>query len=222
MLETATNGLFGEQGEQQLFVQSVLIFAHGILADRLGAFRNTHPRINVALSTGNSVMDFANQFTDLQIVFGNPLQFGAMGDPLLAERLYPVARPDVAAEIQSPQDLFRFPLIEVATHRAGWPFVFAELKLLTGAARYVSADNTIIAAALAGSGAGIALARAPASDRVMQEAGLVPVLDGLIVEGQELYHLVYEDRTTLRPAAKAFRTWLLDQLYTERSNLVVR
>lgn len=210
MLETATTGLFGETREQRLYVQSVLLFAHGILANGLPEFQTTHPRINLSLSTGNLISDFANRFTDLQIVFGNPALFGTEGDELLRECLYPVAPPEISAEINTPQDLFRFTLIEVSTHRASWPHLFETLRLPAGQARYFFADNSVMAAALSASGGGIALARAPASDRIMQQSGLVPCLPGIDVSGQEAYHLIYPSRTTLRPSARMFRDWLLD------------
>lgn len=38
LLETATTGLFGASRQQRLFVQSVLLFAHGILAPALPRF----------------------------------------------------------------------------------------------------------------------------------------------------------------------------------------
>lgn len=209
-LGNATEGLFGSVREQQVFVQSVLIFAHGVLAPGYDAFTRAHPDIMLSLRTGNHPFEFAQGFSDLQIVFGNPLAFGAESDRLMGERLYPVARADLAAEISGPQDLLQFRLIEVATHRAGWPHLFEHLNLLPGAARYVYADSTLMAMAMASEGAGIALARAPASDKAMREAGLVPCLDGIGIAGHEAYHLVYPDRTALRPPARVFRTWLLD------------
>ncbi|MFY2825377.1 LysR substrate-binding domain-containing protein [Ruegeria sp. MALMAid1280] len=210
MLETATTGLFGETRAQRLFVQSILLFAHGVLAGGLPEFQSAHPQINLSLTTGNLVSDFANQFTDLQIVFGNPAAYGAEGDPLLHERLYPVAPPEIAAQIRHPQDLFRFQLIEVSTHRASWLHLFETLRLPAGQARYFFADNSLMAAELSASGGGIALARAPASDRIMQLSGLVPCLPDIQVAGQEAYHLVYPSRAALRPPARAFRDWLLD------------
>ncbi|UWQ77775.1 LysR family transcriptional regulator [Leisingera sp. S132] len=210
MLETATTGLFGESREQRLFVQSVLLFAHGVLARGLPDFQSVHPRVSLALSTGNMAADFANQFTDLQIVFGNPSLFGTEGDELLREVLYPVAPPEIAAQIQSPQDLFRFPLIEVSTHRASWVQLFESLRLPHGQARYFFADNSLMAAELSAQGMGIALARAPASDAVVKASGLVRCLPEVEVAGQEAYHLIYPDRGAMRPAAKLFRDWLLD------------
>lgn len=209
-LQNATDGLFGAERAQQLFVQSVLIFAHGVLTPGYTGFTGAHPQIALRLSTGNTPFDFAHGFSDLQIIFGNPLSYGAEGDKLLEERLFPVARADLASGITAPQDLVQHRLIEVATHRAGWPHVFERLGILPASARYVFADNTLMAFALAKEGVGVALARAPASDRAMAEAGLVPCLNGEAVPGQEAFHLVYADRAALRPPARAFRDWLLN------------
>jgi DNA-binding transcriptional LysR family regulator len=210
MLETATTGLFGETREQRLYVQSVLLFAHGVLAKGLTAFQAAHPQINLSLTTGNANSDFTNQFTDLQIVFGNPALFGTEGDELLREVLFPVAPPEIAAQIHTPQDLLQFTLIEVSTHRASWLYWFEALRLPNGQARFFFADNSIMAAELSASGLGIALARAPASDRIMEGSGLVPCLPDLQISGQEAYHLIYPSRTDLRRPACLFRDWLLD------------
>ncbi|WP_306116482.1 MULTISPECIES: LysR family transcriptional regulator [unclassified Roseovarius] len=216
-LENATEGLFGAARAQQLFVQSVLIFAQGLLSRGYEDFTSAHPDINMTLTTANLPFEFARGFTDLQIIFGSPQAYGAEGDKLLGEKLYPVALPEVVAGIDGPADLMRHRLIEVATHRAGWPHVFDSLGILPGQARYFYADSTMMAMALASEGAGIALARAPASDKAMREAGLVPCLPGVSVWGREAYHLVYPDRAALRPPARVFRDWLLD--WCERQRL---
>lgn len=216
MLETATTGLFGESREQRLFVQSVQLFAHGILAPGLSGFQALHPQINLALSTGNVTADFANQFSDLQIVFGNPNLFGTSGDELLRETLYPVAPAQIVTQISEPQDLLNFPLIEVSTHRASWVHLFETLRLPQGQAHYFYADNSLMAAELSAQGMGIALARAPASDGVIRNTGLQRCLPGVEVPGQEAYHLIYPEQGALRPAARLFRDWLLDLMAQER------
>ncbi|MEX0316711.1 MAG: LysR family transcriptional regulator [Ruegeria sp.] len=212
MLETATSGLFGESREQRLYVQSILLFAQGVLAPGLGGFRRDHPDVNLVLSTGSDAVDFANRFADLQIVFGNPAQFGVESDLLLSEVIYPVALPELADQIHRPEDLLRFALIDVAAHRAGWPHMFEVLRLSPGGARFMVSDNTIMAASLAAEEQGVALARAPASDSLMARFGLVPCLPDIAVPGRESYHLVYDDRDLLRPPARMFRDWLLDYL----------
>jgi LysR family glycine cleavage system transcriptional activator len=204
------DGLFGAVRERRLFVQSVLIFAHGMLSKGLGEFSDRHPEIALKLSTGNLPVDFTHDYNDLSIVFGNPLAYGRQGEELMGETLFPVARPAVAAAIDRPEDLLEHRLIEVATHRAGWAHFFDRLGVNPVGARYLFVDNTLIAAALAAEGQGIAMARAPASDKITTESGLVPCLPEISVPGAEAYHLVYEDRASLRPPARAFRDWLLD------------
>lgn len=209
-LTSATDGLFGKVRERQLYVQSVLIFAHGVLARGLSDFSIRYPDIAMTLTTGNAVMDFKQGFQDIQIIFGNPDLYGRSSEPLFSEWLTPVARPEIAARIGDVHDLADHRLIEVATHRAGWPHFFEQLNLHPGAARYQFADSTIMAAALASEGQGIALARAPASDKVVKEAGLVPCLPGTKVLGAESYHLLHDGLSTMRPAARAFRNWLFE------------
>jgi LysR family transcriptional regulator, glycine cleavage system transcriptional activator len=211
-LESSTQGLFGKVREERLYVRAVLLFAQGILAPLYSDFTASYPDFALNLTTGNGVDDFAQGFSDLQIIFGAPSAYGAGHDPLIGEVLFPVARPDIAARIATPSDLLSYPLIEVATHRAGWPHVFEAARILGARSQFLMADSTVMAAAIAAEGAGIALARAPASDRAMAGAGLVACLPGFTVEGLESYHLVYPDRATLRPPARAFRRWLLDRM----------
>ncbi|KPA20906.1 Glycine cleavage system transcriptional activator [Shimia sp. SK013] len=214
-LEEATEGLFGRTQEQALYLNCVLIFAHGILAQGLAEFEAAHPGVSVVMSTGNSGRDFQQGFSDLQIIFGNPHAYGAESDRIMGEWLYPVGLPDVAAQITQPADLLDWPLIEVGTHRSGWRHVLEEVKVMPGAARMVFADSTVMAMAMAQAGRGIALARSPASNDGMTGAGLVPCLEGLKVRGSQAYHLVYDDLRALRPPARRFRDWILGWVATQ-------
>ncbi|WP_299350739.1 LysR family transcriptional regulator [uncultured Shimia sp.] len=214
-LEGATEAIFGQSPSQALYVQSVLIFAHGLLTRGMAEFEALHPGISVLLSTGITERDFTQGFSDLRIIFGNPHYYGAESDKLLEEQLYPVAPPDLAASISQATDLLEHPLIEVATHRSGWFQLLDELRVPPGKRTMIHADSTVMSMAMAREGRGIALARAPASDKAMQEAGLVPCLPGVSVAGTEAYHLVYDSRVALRPPARRFREWLLDWVARE-------
>ncbi|MEM1238132.1 MAG: LysR family transcriptional regulator [Pseudomonadota bacterium] len=209
-LQSTTEGLFGPARAQPLYVQAVLLFAHGFLARGYADFTSAHPGIMLNLTTGNMPYDFTVGVSDLRIVHGDPTPFRGDSDRLLGEALYPVAPPDVAEQIRKPADLLGHALIEVNSHRAGWPMIFDALGQPAAAPRMIYTDTTLMAFGLARAGAGIALARAPASDLAMSEAGLVPCLPDLSVEGREAYHLIYPDRAALRPSARAFRTWLMD------------
>jgi LysR family glycine cleavage system transcriptional activator len=213
-LEGATTGLFSKAREEQVFVQSVLIFANGLLVPKLAEFERTNPDIKLRLTTGNVSTDFKQSFSDLMIIFGSPSSHGTESDLLLGETLYPVARPEVVERIKNPQDLLNFPLIEVVTHRASWLQLFEACNIRPTGTEYFYVDNSFVAIGLAQHSDKIALARAPATDLAVKAAGLVPCLPGFTMRGIQSYHIVYEDQTTLRPAAQKFRDWLLDTFAT--------
>ena len=208
-LLNTTEGLFGAAPHQQLYVQSVLIFAHGVLAPGYPDFIASHPGIVLTLSTGDMPGDFAPGFSYMQVIFGNPVAYGGDSDLLMGEVLRPVATPQIAAQIKSPADLLAFTLIDVSTHRAGCPYVLDVMAVPPGGTQTIMMDSTMMAMSLARQGVGIALARAPASDMSQADMGLVPCLPEMDVPGRESYHLVYPDRAALRPPGRAFRTWLL-------------
>ncbi len=211
-VESTADGLFGQVRQETLYVQSVLIFAMGFLSPRLRAFREAHPDINLQLTTGNAVEDFGRGFSDLQIVFGDPATYGKQGDPLLGERLYPIALPEIARTIERPEDLLRHSLLEVATHRAGWVGFLERQRVSPLGADLVFADTTVMSFSAAAHGAGIALARAPVSDVLERTFGLKQCLADSAQEGAERYHLIYQSITSLRPAARLFRQWLLAEV----------
>lgn len=211
-VESTADGLFGHARQETLYIQSVLIFAMGFLNPRIERFRQSHPDIILQLTTGNVVEDFARGFTDMQIIFGNPATFGRQGDKLLGERLYPLARPELAETITSPEDLLAHPLLEVATHNAGWVNFLTHAKTSAVGADLVFADSTVMSFSAAANGAGIALARAPTSDTLERTFGLHPCLPGTSIDGAEHYHLIYQNRAALRPAARIFREWLLAEI----------
>lgn len=91
MLGSATTGLYGQTRDQRLHVQSVLLFAQGVLAAGLTQFQKSHPQINLSLTTWNWIADFTNRFSDLRIVLGSPTLYGAEGDMPSTETLFPVA-----------------------------------------------------------------------------------------------------------------------------------
>ena len=163
----------------------------------------------MTLTTDNRAFELTRGFSDFLVVFGNPRAYGAEGDPLLQEWLYPVAPPDLAAQVGGAHDRLAHRLIDVSTHRAGWAHLFDGLGVLPTSAQNVFADNTIMALAMAREGGAVALARVPASDKAVEEAGLVPCLPDAEGPGLEGYHLVYPDCGALRPPARAFRSWLL-------------
>jgi LysR family glycine cleavage system transcriptional activator len=176
-VETAAAGLFGTRAETTIHLQATLVLAAGWLAPRLARFHAANPGIRVRLTTANLNADYLREEPDVRIVYGHLNLAGPAPERLLAEALVPVAAPDLAARITTPQDLLAYPLIEVETHRSGWLQVFAELGLNPQSPpRFEFTDSTVMALALASSGEAIALARVPAAHHLAQMHGLLPCL----------------------------------------------
>ncbi|MEM7597918.1 MAG: LysR family transcriptional regulator [Pseudomonadota bacterium] len=209
-LQNATDGLFGEARARQLHVQAELLFSQGILAPAYDTFTAAHPKITLLLGSFLHATELRQGLFDMRIVFGSPLLHEADSDFLLGERLYPVARSDIAERIKTPRDLMAHRLIEVTTHRAGWAHVFEQMGEVPVDARFAYADSTLVAVSMASAGVGVALARAPVSEKAVKDAGLTPCLPGFETAGREGYHLIYPERDALRRPARMFREWLLD------------
>lgn len=249
-VETTAAALFGRPSNEGLTVQASLILACSWLSSRLAKFRDSHPEVQLQLMTGNDIEEFRRSDADLRIVFGSGPEFGEEGDRLFGEWLYPVATPEIAAGIQSVQDLLQHRLIEIATHRTGWFQVLQAISPPDGAAGEAVvgirgervdmaaadicfADTTQLSLALAAEGYGIALARAPATDRLVHLYGLAPCVNpdrpgfaevaqrlegaggknqpAFAIEGTRAYYLTYPSLGSLRPAGRKFRDWLLSE-----------
>jgi len=210
-IEATTASLFGEPGRAPLVVQCSLMLAVGWLAPRLPRFQQAYPEIRLTLRSGIHDTEFHASGSDLTICFGLPPGPHEDTDPLFGEWLAPVAPPNIARRISAPKDLVRWPLIEIATHRANWSWLLSEY---VATARLDYTDNTLTAFALAGGG-GVALDRQPASGALAERHGLVPCLPGFLVRGVQGYALIYPARTALSRAARRFRDWILAEAAEE-------
>lgn len=207
-VEIATDNLFGKPGRQPLTVQCSAMMASGWLIPRLDTFRERHPEVQLTLISEIMTEEPARPGTDLRITFGLPGDLGGEADILFGERIYPVARPPIAARIGAPEDLARFTLVEITTHRANWSAILPQ----NGPdPRFIFSDTTTNALGLAAAGDVIALARAPASDGLEQLYGLVRCLNDLDVTGTHSYFLSFPALSGLSKAARSFRDWLLNE-----------
>ena len=212
-LETTAAALFGPRDSEHLNVQVLYLFGCSWLPRHLMKFEEEHPHIHLQISSGNTPDDFLRQSADLQIAFGSATDFPENAERLFGETVIPVARPEIAEIIHQPQDLLDHRLIEVSTHQSGWNQVLSESigGDLTGAT-YSFTDNTVTAMSMAAAGYGIALARSPVSDALMETYNLVPCLDELRIKGLQHYYLFSPLVHPAKSAASDFRKWLLKEI----------
>lgn len=208
--------LFGTLDSEPLTVRATLVFACSWLAERLPEFQSANSDIVVHLISDAASPADVGEDVELKIVFGATDDGWAERDRLFGESLYPVALPAICKKINKADDIFKYRLIEIADHKAGWFRIFDTVNVDASAARFSITDRTDVALALAASGHGIALARAPATDALVKRYGLRRCLGPLEVAGRDNYHLTFRSRSDLSSAAKRFRTWLLDEAKKER------
>ncbi|MEH6631898.1 MAG: LysR family transcriptional regulator [Halopseudomonas aestusnigri] len=220
-LEATAAALFGPRESEHLTVQVLFLLSCSWLPERLADFEKKHPHIHLQVTCGNTPNDFQNDIRgnfrghkpDLQIAFGSATDFPANAERLFGETVIPVALPEIADAIHQPQDLLQHRLIEVSTHQSGWLQVLGtSVEGDLSDANYSFTDNTVTAMAMASTGYGIALARSPVSDALMDTHGLVPCIDDLKVKGLQHYYLFSPLAHPAKTAASDFRTWLLKEI----------
>ena len=209
-VETTAASLFGQPKEVALELQAVLIFATSWLAPRLPFFERENPGIQLHITCDYRETDVLKGGAELRIVFGGVPHSWGESDRLFSETIYPVAVPEIAERIETVEDLLAFRMIEVASHRSGWiNFLETAGGPDIADATFCFVDSSEISLAMAASGYGVALARAPATDGKVRESGLVRCLPDKQMQNTEAYHLVYRNAVSLSPAARRFRSWLL-------------
>ncbi len=209
-VEESAATLFGEDKGNTLTLQADLLFTTGWLAPRLPDFARRHPRVQLHLAGAYRDQDYQRAGSELKILFGPVHRSWAQCDRLFDETIYPVADPATAKVVRTADDLLRARLIQISTHRINWNQVLHEAGIDSIPSRQLSfTENTPMALSLAASGYGIALARAPTTDDLVERLGLVPCGVSPRVESSEAYYLVYQNVESLSPAAAAFRDWLL-------------
>ena len=211
-VEDAANSLFCKDRVETLTLQCVLIFATGWLVPRLPAFSRSFPRVRLHFTGGYSYRDFRHTGSELQILFGPVHRGWPQCDRLFDETIYPVASADIALSVRAPGDLLRHRLIQVDAHRINWHRVLQSVRIDEIPARRICfADTTEIALFMAAAGYGVALARAPTTDRLVAQLGLEPCPEGTALPSSEAYYLAYRNAQQLSGAARNFREWLLSE-----------
>ena len=212
-IEETAASLFGSNKDNTLTLQADLSLTLSWLGSRLPDFSARHPEIQLHLNSAFHDLDYQRPGFELRILFGPVHRSWGQCDRLYDETIYPVAQPALAASLTSLEDLCRQRLIQISTHRINWNQVLRAAGVDTiPTDRLCFTDTSQVALNLAAAGYGVALARAPTTNRLVEQLGLVPcpVCPGL--PSSEAYYLVYRNLESLSGAASRFRDWLLNEV----------
>ena len=204
---------FAQPKQKTIVVAASLMFSIGWLAPKLPEFLEAHKDIKIDLRAMNGRPERPDPDVGIWVAFG-PYPTGLVANRLFGEVLTPVAMPAIAEKIKTIKDFFDHILIEPTAHEMTWANVLG-LPVLPSSARTIKVDNSLAALELAKAGGGIALARAPATDSLIQKSILKPCLEDFSVLGSESYHVLHYDNVRMSKEIELFKNWLLKKAENE-------
>ena len=210
-IENATESLM-RPTRQILSVTVLPSFATRWLVPRLGQFQKRHPDIDVRISADIRPVDLVAERFDLGIRFGLGQYRGFESDWLMADELFPVCSPELLANgpsLDRPEDLAHHTLLHDDSPRRWklWKEAMGLAGLNSKAGITFNDASMVVDAAVAGQG--VALGRRSLVETELKAGRLVRLWDKAVPHDLA-YYLVYPKQTMDRPAAAAFRQWLLD------------
>ena len=214
-IETSASMLFTADDAQNITIQTVGLLAMGWLPRHIAEFEKEYPGVRVHILTADSISEYevtlSGREPDIQIAFGSASDFPESASDLFGEELSIVGRSDVIARIKSLTDLDGVLLYESVPHQSGWQQIFnTQTDHQINNIEIVMVDTTQTALMMAAGGYGLALARSPASDGLVDVLNLVTCPKLPTVKGIQRYYLMMPEVQKRRPAAAQFRDWILD------------
>ncbi len=216
MSELSTAVALAERSrEDRLTVSVAPIFAGKWLVWRLKAFYEKHPDIRVRVDATLSLVDPNLSDVDLCIRVGKGDWPDVQAEKLLEQRVFPVCSPTLAAQIRSPEDLSKLPIIRDAGQVYSWDVWLhpnGSNESTLGDGPTFSDGSLCLDAAIAGQG--VFLAWETLAADALRRGRLVAPLPGRYTTGLS-YWLVVGRHMRKSRSVKLFESWLRQEL--ERS-----
>ncbi len=204
-----------------LTVAAAPVFAAKWLVPRLDRFNRTHPGIEIRISAGIQIVDYARDGIDIGIRYGVGRYPNLRSEPLLTtSKVYPVCSPALAASesalLRNPEDLGRVTLLHYTDE--GDPKAYLNWAMWLHAAGVADIDfargprfnriTDVITAAI--EDAGVALVPESMAEADLQAGRLVRPFD-IGVPVAFSFYLVYQPEALARPEVASFREWILTE-----------
>jgi LysR family glycine cleavage system transcriptional activator len=202
-----------EERSASLRVSLLQSFAFKWLVPRLGQFSQTHPNINIWISTTEELIDFSMSEVDVGIRLGHGGWAGLYEEPILREYVFPVCSPRFLSRIRppgKPEDLLRLPLIyrhsdDICPRWRDWfKDAGVNIKSLPTGSKFSDSSMSVQAAI---DDFGIALARSAHVEDDLASGRLVKLFD-ILSPSSVAYYFVCPKGREEEPNIKAFHDWL--------------
>lgn len=214
-LERASLAVRSGRDPAEVTVTAMPSFVTRWLMPRLGDFRRKHPQVEVRLLASVPPVDFVSEPVDVAIRLGRGPYPGLLTQCLLPETFRAVARPDLCAQLNTPQDLLSITLLHDEyeariPEQIDWPrwcvaqgMRRPDMRVRQGS--HFSHTYLTLDAAAAGEGVAVA-SDVLAGDAVRR--GILAIAPGEPVPGPYSYHLLTTRAAAERSAVSALCAWL--------------
>ena len=207
----------------ELRISMLSTFASSWLIPRLASFQGRHPDIELLVATSTRTVDFERENFDCAIRFGLGEWPGVEADKLYDDGLVPVASPHFIEEIglRDPTDLVHARLLHARARRGDWSTWLEQAGLLgvdTSHGPVFETRAQVVQAALGRLGI-MVIDPWLVADEIRQ--GHLTMLFGPAVPLPAAYWLVWPRRRGQSRPFMAFRTWLDEEIASERTSMRV-
>jgi LysR family glycine cleavage system transcriptional activator len=214
-LRLATDRLLRKDDDNVLTISTLASLAAKWLLPRLSTFQETHPGIDVRITTSTGLVDFRNGDVDAAIRYGRGHWSGVRADWLMADELFPVCSPALLKgdrPLKCPQDLAHHTLLHTSSgYEDDWRLWLTAAGLpadISSKPTTATFDLIFMTVQAAIDGVGVAMGRTSyVQDDVAKGRLVVPFKIALPADAG--FYLVSPEGAAEPPKLRAFRQWLV-------------
>jgi LysR family glycine cleavage system transcriptional activator len=212
-LRRATARLRRPERDGLLTVSTTASLAAKWLVNRVAAFQDANPGIEVRITTSPHLVDFQREEVDVAVRYGRGTWPGLRTDWLMAEDMFPVCSPALLTgdiPLRTPEDLAHHTLLHATVSREDWQLwlTAAGLPVSLATRRGLSFDQSFMAIQAAVEGLGIALGRSRFVEADIAAGRLVVPFD-VVLPADAGFYIVAPEDTADSPRIALFREWLI-------------
>jgi LysR family glycine cleavage system transcriptional activator len=211
-LRLATDRLLHKDNPRVLTISTLASFAAKWLMPKLASFQETHPGIDVRITTSTNLVDFERDDVDAAIRYGRGQWPGLRADWLMADQLFPVCSPALLQgehPLRHPRDLVHHVLLHSSGYEDDWRLwrTAADLPPQPASSRELSFDLIFMTVQAAIDGLGVAIGRTAFVEADIAKGRLVVPFD-ITLPANAGFYLVTPKRTAESAKLVAFRQWM--------------
>ena len=208
----AAIGLARRQAEAVLVISVAPVFASKWLVPRLASWSRRHPEVTVRLDASVAMVDINASDVDLAIRVGDGKWPGVKAEFLLAQEIFPVASPALAARLRTPRDLYDAPILPDANTSLSWAMWLAPLGLDAGRLHEGNSfTDASLALDAAIAGQGVLLAWPTLAADALRSGALVAPFKERVMTGIA-YWLVTSATRREPKTVRDFKAWIKEEM----------